>query len=251
MIFGSTALRYWYPNSRQPRDLDIATQYTSSSPNVEHLWVPSFSHLRAVDGYVVPEHLMTIKLAHLNHDIHWDKHMHDFIFLQRMNVTPDYELLPLLQKDFADYHDRPKRINLNKPLDEFFTPTVTRRYDHDELHELLAHYDRPLHERIRPDLSKAHCSRDLFFALSTTDQWLCALEEAYVIAYERFLSRSYMPFKHAKAAALKLMITNLTSGWFNQFLIENFSTLLSIEPRPEIKSAFLSLEYPYDKRPFR
>ncbi len=250
MIFGSTALRYWYPNSRQPRDLDIATQSTSNSPSVEHHWVPSFSNLQSIDGYVVPSHLMTIKLAHLSYDINWDKHMHDFVFLQNKGVTPDYDLLPLLQRDFANYHGT-KRVNLNKSLDKFFTPTVTRRYNHDELHELLAHYDRPLHERIRPDLSKAYCSRDLFFSLSTTDQWLCALEEAYVIAYERFLSRSYMPFNHAKAAALKLMITNLTSGWFNQFLIENFYTLLSMEPRPEIKSAFLSLEYPYDKRPFR
>ncbi len=249
MIFGSTALRYWFPESRQPRDLDIATQSTSGSTSIEHHWIPSFSKLQSINGYVVPSHLMTIKLAHLNYDINWDKHMHDFLLLQRHKVTPDYELLPLLQKDFADYHGS-KRVNLNKPLDQFFTSTVTRRYNHDELHELLAHYNRPLHERIRPDLSKAYCSRDLFFALGYNDQCLCALEEAYVITYERFLSRSYMPFKHAKAAALKLMITNLTSGWFNQFLIENFFTLLSIEPTPEIKSTFLSLEYPYDKRPF-
>ena len=250
MIIGSTAIRYWFTNSRQPRDLDIDTQSTSICPTIEHHWVPSFSQLQSIDGYVVPSHLMTIKLSHLSYDINWDKHMHDFLLLQRNHVTTDYELLPLLQADFANYHGS-KRVNLNKSLDQFFTPTITRRYNHDELHELLAHYDRPLHERIRPDLSKASCSRDLFLALTYDDQCLCALEEAYVIAYERFLSRSYMPFKHTKAAALKLMITNLTSGWFNQFLIENFFTLLSIEPTSKIKSSFISLEYPYDKRPFR
>ena len=251
MIIGSTAMRHWFPTFRQPQDLDIATESTSACPSVEHHWVPSFSKLQAIDSYVIPSHLMTIKLSHLNYDINWDKHMKDYLFLKHNKVTPDYDLLPLLQQDFANYHGS-KRINLNKPVSEFFTSTVTRRYDHDELHELLCHYDRPLHERIRPDLSKAYCSSDLFFSMSHSLQLLCAIEEAYVIAYERFLSRSYMPFNHAKAVALKYMITNLTSGWFNQFLIENFHELMYTVPvAPKIQQAFLSLEYPYERRLFR
>jgi hypothetical protein len=245
-IFGSTALAYWfksYPN--KPKDLDLICETPSIELGIEHHWVPSFKLISVSNGYVVPSHLLTIKLAHLGWDIKWDKHMHDLVFLQNQGVVYDSKLYPLLLKDFTKFHEK-KKVNLNKPLTEFFNNQITRKYDHDELHKLLCFYELPLHNRIRPDLNLATCSEQLFLSLSYDDQLKTALEEIYVIAYERFISKSKVSFNHAKYKALKHLITNLTSGWFMKFLILNFYTLLKY-PDNQIINKINLLELPYDK----
>ena len=149
------------------------------------------------------------------------------MFLKKKGCILDKKLFNILYKDWETVH-RPKKINLNKKNTMFFNNNVTRKYDHDELHEFFAFYDQPLHTKIRPNLDKAWCSEKMWNNLSYEDQIKCALEECYVIATERYYLRGYPP-KISKSRALKDMITEITKGWFNFFLIDNFEKLLHNE----------------------
>ncbi len=241
LIYGSTALKHWFPNfSREPSDLDIIT-YTNKenfnkgsyyskhiSPNTEVYYINAFEYVlkyNTNDRFVDPNFLYTIKVSHAEYNIRWDKTMHDIIFLKEHGCTLDIALYNLLVKEWSVIH-RAKKVNLDKSVDEFFTKQVTRVYNHDKLHQHFAFYDKPLHESIRPDLSKAWCSEELFNNLCHEDKIRCCLEEIYVVATERFYLNGIPP-RTAKLRSIKQLITTMTTGWFCLFMIENFKELLS------------------------
>lgn len=232
LIFGSTALKFWFPDfKREPKDLDVITKNpTMMTPKEEHYWVSGFEYVlknNKHNRYVDPDFLYTIKVSHAAWDIWWDKTMHDIMYLNNKGCKLDENLYHLLWQDWNVIH-RQKKINLNVKNEEFFKKTVTRAYEHDWLHTVFAFYDEPLHNRIRKDPTSALCSEKLWTSLSFEDKVKCALEEVYVIAAERFVSRGIPP-KTARIKSLKLLITSSTKGWFNLFLIENFETLIKYD----------------------
>ena len=116
---------------------------------------------------------------------------------------------------------------MNVPNKEFFNSNVSRKYEHDELHEILAFNDKPLHYKIKVKEGYPLSSQDKWNDLSREDQLKCALEEIYVIATERFVIPMGMPPKYAKLKSMKNLILTMTGGWFNLFLIDNFEELLN------------------------
>lgn len=226
LIFGSTAAKHWYPEFREPKDLDRISEEKHMTREVEHYWNEAFAYVLANNKdatYVDPDFLYTIKVSHAAWDIWWDKTMFDIQFFKRKGCKLDKVLFDLLyaQWELEPGH-RQKRVNLNVKNEEFFTKTVTRKYDHDWLHQYLAFGSEPMHNRIRRDPGSPLCSEKLWTALSYDDKVKCALEETYVIATERFRDK---PPRLAKMKALKNLITSATKGWFNLFLIENYETL--------------------------
>lgn len=230
MIFGSRAAKFWYPDFREPKgDTDIIQKdHPKSTREIEYHWVPAFDYILENNSnlqYVDPDFLYTIKVSHAAWDIHWDKTMIDIKFFQSKGCKLDKTLYDMLIPEWTVKHHS-KRVNLNRPVEEFFKDAVNRKYNHDELHQLLAFYDKPLYTRINPDPSIALSNRALFEELSREDQLKCALEEVYVIAVERYLlNEPKMPIRHAKYKAMKQLITSMTKGWFNLFLIVNFQEL--------------------------
>jgi hypothetical protein len=229
LIFGSRAAKHWFSDFRDPkRDMDlICPGKHQTIANCEFHWVPSFQYVldRNVGStHVDPDFLYTIKVSHAAWDIHWDKTMHDILFFQKKGCKLDKELYGMLVKEWEQIHGK-KRVNLNKPNDYFFDDAVKRKYDHDSLHNLFAFYDEPLHNKIRPDLSKAMVSEEMFQSLSSEDQLKCALEEIYVVATERYLEK--YPLKIAKIKATKNLVTSMTKGFFNLYLIQNFDKILA------------------------
>lgn len=230
LIFGSRAAKHWYPDFREPkRDTDYITGETlQSNRENEYHWVSSFWYVienNKDTTYVDPNFLYTIKVSHAAWDIHWDKTMLDIMFLQKKGCQLDTTLYSMLVSEWEVIHGK-KKVNLNKDNYDLFNDAVNRKYDHDELHTKLAFYDRPLHERIRFSESNALPSKALFEQLSIDDQLKCALEEIYVVATERFVISKGYPIQHAKTKALKQLITSMTKGWFNLFLIVNFEYLV-------------------------
>lgn len=222
LIFGSCAMKHWYPDSRIPNDFEVI------SP--ENYWVNSFQYIldNNINGqYVDPDFLYTIKVSHAAWDIHWDKTMHDVVFLKEKGCILDEILYNMLYQEWEVLHGK-KNVKLNVKNEDFFTDKITRKYDHDWLHEQLCFYDRPLHEKIRYDLTSPICSEKLFANLSYDDKIKCALEEVYVIGTERFVLNG-KSYNEAKYKTLKLLITSMTSGWFNRFIIENFKILIYSE----------------------
>ena len=222
LIFGSCAVKHWFPEFRIPNDLDILSK--------QDYWISAFDYLskNQHNQYVDPNFLYTIKISHAPWDIHWDKTIKDILFLRDKGCELDLEFYTLLYKDWCFYH-KDKKIKLNVSNDKFFSDNVTRKFNHDQLHEFLCFYDRPLHERIRKHKNSPLCDEKLFVNLSFEDRIKTALEEIHVIATERYLFNKSIPLKHAKYKALKHLITSMTKGWFNRFLIINFDHLMNYE----------------------
>lgn len=232
LIFGSTALKHWFPDfKREPKDLDIMSGVPMMTKEVQHYWYHAFNYIAIANRdpkYVEPNYLYTIKVSHAAWDIFWDKTMHDIMFMKSKGCKLDKALYYLLYAEWEVVH-RQKRINLNVKNEEFFTKTVTRKFGHDWLHNYLAFGSEPMHNQIRPDPSKAYCSEKLWTQLSPEDKLKTAMEEIYVIATERYVVPLKMPPRIAKIKATKNLITSMTKGWFNLFLIENFDEIIKFD----------------------
>lgn len=222
LIYGSCAAKHWFPDFRTPNDIDYIGKNA--------YWVDSFQYLEnnSHNQYVDPNYLYTIKVSHAAWDVWWDKTMHDIVFLKNKGCVLDKEFYSMLYKEWEVVH-RPKSVNFTKENKEFFRGNIARKVDHDLLHEMLAFYDRPLHERIRKEPNSPICSEELFEALSFEDKVKCALEETHVIATERWVLNGMSSLKHAKYKSLKTLITSASKGWFTLFLVLNFDLLIYYE----------------------
>jgi len=228
IILGSTAARHWYPDFREPKDLDVITQQPGprvkgvdahSHPLITQNWDIFTRHL-SVNDFATPDLLYTWKMSHSYWDIHWDKTIHDIIWLKERHCRVIQPIHDLLYKVWEDVHGK-KRANLNVTNDEFFTKTVKRIYDHDMLHEAMKFGDRPMYEQLKKDPNRAWISKPMWDELSTSLKVKTVLEEAYVIALERFVIPGKMNHRQAYRASLKLLVTSLSKGWFPQFIVDN------------------------------
>lgn len=239
LVYGSQAIKYWYPDyPREPADFDVITNQSivKSTREEQYYWNDAFEYLtRNKDkNYVDPNFLYTIKVSHAAWDVNWTKTMKDIEFLKSKKCKLDSKFYTLLYKEWELLHGK-KNVKMDVYNGDFFTDKITRKYNHEDLHEHFKFYDRPLNERIREDLSKPLCSESLWNKLSYNDKLKCALEEIFVLATERYIL-SGLPSKTARIKILKQMITSSTSGWFNLFLIENFDKLRTIsQERFELK----------------
>lgn len=229
LIIGSTAMRHWFPDFREPKDLDLLTPYQIKCDKagvIETQWHCEAEFLieKSKDKvFADPQLLFSIKVSHAHWNIHWDKTMYDIEFLKRKGVTLDMEVYDRLIPVWEEIHGK-KKVNMRQSMDVFFKDAVKREYDHEYLHELVAFYDRPLHERLRTDLSTAWCSKELFEALSPDDQARCALEEILATAIERAkltVDSSKIERLSAINKAHFQLCTSMTKGWFARFLILN------------------------------
>jgi len=225
IIFGSTAIKHWFPDFREPKDLDVIDteldylKYPKGSNEVFNS--PTLSTL-APQEYLGKDLLLTIKIAHLSWDIKWDKHMADVQFLLSKDCKLDRVFYHFIFNDFQNVHGK-KQVHMDVPETDFFTQSITRSIPHDELHELVKLSSEPMHKLIREDLSKPYCSESLFNQLSEDERLMCAVEEVFVIALERY---SDYPIKISRYKALKQLITSMTTGWFNIYLIVNFKKIM-------------------------
>ncbi len=237
ILIGSTALKHWFPDAREPKDLDyivpLENKYSDKAHGAELYWIPEFKELYQYcsefeNCYLIapPNVLLTIKCAHSAWNVHWEKTMFDIGFLQRKGIEPIYPLWNILYKGFERIHGK-KKAYLAKSNEDFFKDSVERRYVHDDLHLAMAYGERPLYELIKDDLSKAAVSEKLFLSLSPAEQLKLCREEIYVTALERYMIPK--DFKYSRVAAyrgaLKLLITSMTKGWFARFLILNYRVL--------------------------
>lgn len=246
LIYGSTAIKHWYSDfNRTPKDVDILTDIEKENSNgVEFYCHPIISKIMLLnkdEQYLDSDLIYTFKISHLSYPINWDKHMKDVIFLQEKGCVLNYDVYLMLMELWEEIHSEKygskTKINLNTNNQSFFNGNVKRKYDHDWLHEQFAFYDRPLHESIRSDMNNPFPVKEKWDALSHEDKIKCALEECYVVAFERF---SDLPYKIALIKSIKKLITTMTKGWFNLFLKENFKDLINFSDE-HYKKVFSSL----------
>ena len=229
LIFGSTAVKHWHSDFREPSDLDIISEEKVMSKEVQHYWIPEFQALldsNKDDRFLDADLILTNKCAHANWAIHWEKTMFDISFLKSKGHKINIPIYKKLVRGWKKIHGKEAATLKGKTADQFFDDAVKRKYVHDDLHKWLAYYDRPLYERIQPDPSTVECAEDLFEKLSHEDKIKMAKEEIFVTALERFIipGLNYGPGR-AYNASLKKFVTTMSSGFMSRFLIENFDQL--------------------------
>lgn len=186
--------------------------------------------------------LYQIKRAHVNFDVHFMKTLMDLRAMMKQwdmygneNLNSKSEFYLARHREAKErFGKRQERIKLNKPLNEFFKGgSNLRTYMHDDLHQAVAYYDKPLFMRCQPDPNKAWIDKNLFFSMTKEDQIKMAMEESMVIALER----EYIPNRDnlrnmSKSQRIGLYrkgmikeIKDLSKGWFQDFMIDHILEL--------------------------
>lgn len=230
LLTGSIAAKHWFPDfPRTPDDIDVIFPgRKGKNEHVEYHGVDAFRYIldnNRSREYVDPDFLYTIKVSHAAWDVRWDKTMNDIVFLKNKGCRLDKYLYKTLLKEWEVIHGK-KKVVLKGTAEEFFNKNVTRAMPHDNVHEMVKFYDKPLYSRINKESGNVACSEELWESLSYDDKLKCSLEEIYVFALERY--NNYPP-KFAFYKALKHLITLSTKGRFNLFLVENFNELMQYD----------------------
>jgi len=249
LLIGSRALAYWNPSVRLSSDTDWDIISTRPIQGTEwhdrdflnNAVFEEFTHKEhVIDFYghklhvVNPWGLSIIKRSHLWRDLsfqkhitHYHKHLQGYRRQQYNTFMENalQERIALTMQAFPQGHP-----SLKKSVDEFFDDYVTKKYNHDYLHELVAYYDKPLYTRLQRDASSAWCEKDLWDELSIDDKIKCVAEETQVIAIERFLVPKdwQYPVRHAYIKALDKVCTTLCSGWFRDFGIDYYPEIFNL-----------------------
>lgn len=261
LLIGSRALNYWFPNHKikESTDWDIISDkpfedipeginYEWHDPDVllnRELEKYTSSVGRVFNGKVVfivdPIGLALVKRSHLWRDLGFDKHItHWNKYLQpvtvfKNNFDEDY----LKRRTAATMQMFPQgHPKLNQTVEKFFDDAVTKKYNHDDLHILYAHHNKPLYTYMQSNPELAWCEKDKWNSFSFDDKIKCVQEEAYVIATERFLVPSGWdyPERLAYFNAVKKICTTLCSGWFRDFAIDNHQLICSSFDAQKVKS---------------
>jgi hypothetical protein len=183
--------------------------------------------------------LMATKRSHLIYPIHFEKNIEDYHLLKKVVEGSRIDMITGEEEDkieeyyklrYSEAAERNKQRtpNLNVTTEDFFSSKlpVPNYFVHDHIHEMMTHYEKPIFSMMQKDSSKAWCSKDLFFELPYKYQVQCVMEEAYVIALERYIipqhGENYHNHRDCYNRAVKRICTTLTSGWFRDFAIENY-----------------------------
>jgi hypothetical protein len=183
--------------------------------------------------YASPETLFSLKKSHIHFPIKFKKHINDYCFLSEKLNNNDV-LKDITKIAFSETESRLGKLktpSLMKSTKSFFgqsTKFVKSYFIHDEMHEMVAHYDKPIYNRMLETKDSVKCLKPLWDIFSYEDKCKCVLEEAYVIALERkvlpalFGGQPFFTSVESIEWALMRICTTLCSGWFRQFATDNY-----------------------------
>lgn len=250
VLIGSRALAYWNPNLKIKDDTDW--DIISDKPIEGSEWHdPYFLNNAKLAFYYGSHHtvkfndhnlnvmnlrgLSIIKRSHLWRELSFQKHIthyHKYIPEKykciNLSVADNGFLQQRIEMTMKEFpQGNPK---LNQSVEDFFDDAVTKKYNHDYLHELVAFHSRPLYTRLQIDSNSAWCEKDLWEQLTYDEKLQCVAEETYVIAIERFLVPNNWDYSYKRAylKSLDKVCTTLCSGWFRDFAIDNYPSIFAL-----------------------
>lgn len=205
-----------------------------------------------------PVHQWVIKKGHIVYESYqtFDKHIHDIAILKRIcehgphkdlsNFDSLVKLHRKCTRQMKKIIKTPKLTGVSK--DAFFDDYVDKYYEHDFLHECVAHKERPMFSYMQKDSTEVTCHKDMWDTFTHQEKIWCVLEESYVIAIERFI----VPQRIAKKPPIKPIIafkqalykicTTLCSGWFREFAIDNYYEIFNSHNKNFVNDCFKKIE---------
>lgn len=192
--------------------------------------------------YVIrPSTCYVYKRSHAGIPIHVEKTFADLIFLTEYFCGTDendffflhsveLDLLKLLTSE-AEARDswRKRRINFNKPKEEFFKPAEhLRQMDHDSLHDLTCRWPElgPLYRDNLVNPDKALISMQKFNSRPLDYRLTMVQEEAIVIGLERFwMNNQELSQSKVYKLGLTKFVSSMCKGEFQKFCLDNIHLL--------------------------
>ena len=233
--FGSALIRDLFSGRfRTPNDLDFITndydeyiyqktnhKINASEQRIEYHYIPF-----APDREMTLSELYSIKCSHALRDIHWKKTMSDIRYFQLNNIELDVDFYEKLKVYWNDIHGLQRRTNFEgMTVDTFFLANVKREIPHDLIHELvLPEGSIPAYKKIVTDVEP---DKNNFFNLEIQDKFNILMEEAYVIAIERYISK--FPLYNSYFLAQRDLITRLHPEWLSEFAIQHWNEIFKIQ----------------------
>jgi hypothetical protein len=251
-LIGSRALNFWNPSARinDNADWDIVTDFPMMFDHLRNFEHHKTSVLNNSEigqfasdmiihvgntpvNVVTMEGLAAIKRSHLHRSLSFQKHIthyHKHGLVEAMRSAKESTIEFLVKRIELTKKEYPQgNPNLMQKNEEFFDDYVTKVYNHDWLHEQVAYYDKPLYTRLQDDPTIAWCKKEYWQKLSHQEKCECVLEEAMVIAIERFIvsPKIEKPLltKLAILRSVDKICTTLCSGWFRDFAIDYYDDI--------------------------
>ena len=237
VITGSTAVNHHIPTFREGPDVDGF--YLDEPPKILTLKHNDFSQLssglfeilynNSTDNILSLNALYNLKLSHIFWDVNHQKTINDVIFFQNSGCTVDPSIFYPFKEYWSHIHGDKSFLNLKRTKDSFFDDYVRKRIDHDQIHELIAKYDRPLYTMCLAEGEEVLLDYHKFEQLSMEDQLHLIREEIIVIAIERFgIPKQFRwPSGICYRNSLSLTLTNLMKGEFGDFLAFNLNKIFN------------------------
>lgn len=213
-------------------EIEIAWPNSSAEKLLEQvfdkgLYNHKFSDYGLIGYFVNIDVLYTLKMSHRykKNSPHFLKTMRDIKLMREMGGKIfDEEWYKLRQKETYVY----KHPALNVDKQSFFKDETFYKYDHDDIHEAIKLFDKPMYRSILKDGAKVDCSKEKFEQLNYLQKMACAIEEVMVLSLERGLIPNDFAVDARKMyniAAMKVC-TSVTSGWFREFCWENYDFII-------------------------
>lgn len=188
--------------------------------------------------FIVPniEILYLTKKSHINFPIHYDKNIKDYSLLSSLVdkcKIEKYNEYYVLRNNEVKERMKKKTPSLKMSNENFFDRSkniVGYIFEHDDIHEAIKHFERPIYEMMKKDFSQAWCEKEMFENLPHDYKIKCVQEEAYVIALERYIileKGNCKDYKLAYKDALQRICTTLCSGFFRDFAVNNYFEILN------------------------
>jgi hypothetical protein len=169
--------------------------------------------------------LYALKMSHRyrKDSPHFKKTLDDILLMRKLGakIRPAHE-------EWLKWRERETYTNalpkLNQSRKDFFDNSNSiYTLNHDCIHEAVKHLDRPAYEYYKPDAAEVMTSKEMFFACSEEVRLYGAIEEVMVLSLER----SIYPFpnvdrKWAFDMAHMKLASSISSGWFREFVWENY-----------------------------
>jgi len=176
--------------------------------------------------------LYMLKMSHRfkKNSPHFLKTMKDIHFMRSLGAEITGELVDIYNKRMKETYNysHPK---LNVSSGEFFSGDgVNYVYQHDDIHDAIALYDKPAFRYYMFEGAQVLTSMDKFFEVEEEYRLLGVYEEACVLALERSQIPNNFEIDPERSFMIALMkiCTSITSGRFRTYAWENYFKVVNL-----------------------
>lgn len=184
-----------------------------------------------------PETLLLLKRSHLPFRIHWRKNFLDYSFIKKKINKLPLNLLSILDTRIMETKNRIayREHNFKLSNEKFLTGNIKRIVPHDNLHQMIKFYERPMFEYIKKDLSKAEIDYQMFRALPYEKQLANMAEEVMALALERIIipaeiKQEIYSERHTKFKLTSDLCCNYLPFEFRFWAIDHFYQIVDFIP---------------------